>query len=422
LNYNNGGFLERKYAVLMNDPFRTSFESLDEFADVVSEVLQCPITIEDANHRLLAYSTHEDCTDAARIATIIGRRVPEKVINSLWKEGIIPALLNSKNPVRVAQLSDTDFGDRVAVSIWKNEEVLGFIWALEIDKKLDEEDLALLKKAAEATKNQLLQVQTRKNKKEERYQEFFWKLLTSHFKMNDDINNQFQILQISPPSQFVIVVFQFSKDISREQEKQIDYVLKPVHLPKIILNTIDHYQLILLISLDQIEHPMQTLNKLSELFVGKMNERFGVERIVTGISGVHRDFQKVEKAHKEALTVLSIKGKFPTEVKEILSYQSLGIYQYIHLLLDKKVKDEYENYSLKKLHEYDQKYHSDLVETLEVFLNKDSNVNEAAKVLNVHVNTLNYRLKRISEIGEINLKDVNQKLTLFLDLKVEKFL
>jgi DNA-binding PucR family transcriptional regulator len=77
---------------------------------------------------------------------------------------------------------------------------------------------------------------------------------------------------------------------------------------------------------------------------------------------------------------------------------------------------------LKKLREYDQKNNTDLVETLEVFLNKDSNVHETSKALNVHTNTLTYRLKRISEIGEVNLKDPNQKMTLFLDLKLEKFL
>ena len=67
-----------------------------EFADRISSVLGCPITIEDGNHRLLAYSTHDDTTDQARIMTIIGRRVPEKVINSLWKDGFIPALLKGR--------------------------------------------------------------------------------------------------------------------------------------------------------------------------------------------------------------------------------------------------------------------------------------------------------------------------------------
>src|SRR4051812_4030829 len=43
-------------------PFSEGFDSLDEIADRISEVLHCPITIEDANHRLLAYSTHDERT------------------------------------------------------------------------------------------------------------------------------------------------------------------------------------------------------------------------------------------------------------------------------------------------------------------------------------------------------------------------
>lgn len=79
------------------DPFKGTFGSLENLADTISEVLHCPVTIEDANHRLLAYSTHEDSTDPARIATIIGRRVPEKVINSLWRDGVIPVCSPAMN-------------------------------------------------------------------------------------------------------------------------------------------------------------------------------------------------------------------------------------------------------------------------------------------------------------------------------------
>jgi DNA-binding PucR family transcriptional regulator len=406
---------------MKNDPFRASFDSLEEFADMVSEALHCPITIEDANHRLLAYSTHDDRTDPARIATIIGRRVPEKVINSLWKEGVIPSLLSSTEPVRVKTVDEIGLGNRVAVSIWKNDEVLGFIWALEIEKTLGEEEMGCLKRAADATKNKLIQLQNRKNKKEEQFQEFFWQLLTSHLSSNEEIISKFHALQISPPSLFAVAVFQFSKELEREDEKHIAYLLKTIQLPKILLQTIDHQQLILFISLEGIEQPVNKLNAFCELFVAKMKERFGIESIVQGYSSVYCDLGKVEKAHKEARTVLAVKRKFPSEAKNIHGYQSLGIYKYIDVLIEKAGTDQIENYSLKRLQEYDKKNNTDLVETLEVFLNKDSNVHEAANQLNVHTNTLNYRLKRISEIGEINLKDPNQKITLYLDLKLEKF-
>lgn len=405
-----------------NDPFKTAFDSLDEYADLISQVLKCPVTIEDANHRLLAYSTHDERTDPARISTIIGRRVPEKVINQLWKEGTIPALLKTKDPIRVKNMDEIGLGNRVAISIWKQEEVLGFIWALEINKSFTDEDFTLLKKAAEAVKNKLLQLQTRKNKKEERSQEFFWKLLTGHLKNREEIIEHFHALQITPVTSFAVLVFQFQENITSKEEQSISYLLKTSQRLKIPLYTIDCNQLILLTSTDYIDNPVQELDYFCENFVMKMKERFKINHITPASSSMYKDYEKIGKAYEETLSVLSVKEKFPSETADIYNYQRLGIYQFFDHLLEKRKMSEYENYSLKKLHEYDQKHHSNLVETLEVFLNNDQNIHTAAKELNVHANTLNYRLKRISEIGEINFKDPNQKVMLFIDLKLEKYL
>ncbi|MEH7374791.1 helix-turn-helix domain-containing protein [Neobacillus drentensis] len=404
----------------LHDPFKTAFDSLDEFADLISQVLMCPITIEDANHRLLAYSTHDERTDPARISTIIGRRVPEKVINQLWKEGTIPALLKTQEPIRVKNMNDIGLNHRVAISIWKQDEVIGFIWAIEIDKSLTADDFTLLKKAADSAKNKLLQLQTRKNKKEERSQEFFWKLLTGHLKVKEEIFEHFHSLQLTPPTSFAVLVFQFQENITNKVEQSISYLLKTNQRIKIILYTIDCNQLILLVSATNFESPFNELDQFANFFVMQMSERYGIKKIKPVYSSIYEDYQKTSKAYEETLTVLSIKEKFPTETKDIFNYQKLGIYQFFDLILEKRRTEEYENYSLKRLHQYDQKHNSNLIETLEVFLNKDNNINDAAKELNVHANTLNYRLKRITEIGEVNFKDPNQKMILFLDLKLEK--
>nr|WP_246277188.1 PucR family transcriptional regulator [Neobacillus endophyticus] len=405
----------------LHDPFKSAFDSLEEYADLISQVLMCPVTIEDANHRLLAYSTHDERTDSARISTIIGRRVPEKVINQLWKEGTIPALLKTKEPIRVKNMDEIGLGNRVAISIWKQEEVLGFIWALEINKSFTDEDFNLLKKAADAVKNKLLQLQTRKNKKEERFQEFFWKLLTGHLNDQEEIIEHFHALQISPAASFSILVFKFQENITAKEEQSISYLLKTIQSLKIILHTIDLNQLILLVSTERIENPVQELDQFSHVFITKMAERYGIRNITPASSSIYQDNKMIRKAYEETLSLLSIKDKFPAETAKIFNYQKLGIYQFFDHLLEKRKTEAYVNYSLKRLHEYDQKHHSNLVETLETFLNNDQNIHEAAKELNVHANTLNYRIKRISEIGEVDFKDPNQKMSLFIDLKLEKY-
>lgn len=406
----------------MKNPFKISFESLEEFVDVVSGQLQCPITLEDANHRLIAYSTHDERTDPARIATIIGRKVPEKVINQLWKEGIIPALLETKEPIRIKSINEIGLGNRVAISIWKQDEVIGFIWALEIDKCLNEKEMEILKNAAEAAKNELLQLQVRKRKKDNRSQEFFWQLLTGHLHTSEIINEQFHVLKIVPSGDYAVIVFQFQHDITRKVEQQIFYLLKTSQNLITMLHTIDGNQLILLVAAPQVEKPYTELGHFISVFKKQLHDRYNIADVQVGSSSVHDDYQQIKKAYQESLTVLSIKEKFFAETQNIWYYEKLGIYRLFDLILDKYKIEGHENLSLKKLYLYDKKHNSNLVETLEAYLDNDTDIQETAKKIVVHPNTLSYRLKRIAEIGEINFKDPNQKMMLYLDVKLEKYL
>ncbi|WP_226669460.1 PucR family transcriptional regulator [Metabacillus litoralis] len=401
------------------DPFKYHFERLEDVADKISEVLQCPITIEDVNHRLLAYSTHDDCTDQARISTIIGRRVPEKVINSLWKDGTIPQLLKTDEPVRVGQIDEVGLGNRIAISIWKNNEVLGFIWALEIEKHLEENELLLLKKAAQAVKNKMLNLQVRKTKKEERNQEFFWKLLTGHISSETEITTGFQELNLSLPVPFTIVVFKFPHELNDTAEKKLSYMLQTTQQVNIIFHTIDFDELVILLS-SKGASPLTDIKQFTTHMLHQLHERYSFKNVMASIGGIFTNPTFIENSYKEAEAVLTVKKKFPLETNELTSFSELGIYQYLDILYDLRKQSDYVNYSLQKLKQYDKQHSSNLVETLEVFLNLDSHVHDASKALNIHVNTLNYRLKRISEIAEINLKNMNQKLTIYLDLKLDR--
>jgi DNA-binding PucR family transcriptional regulator len=396
----------------LNNPFKRSFESLEEFAEAISQELQCPITIEDANHRLLAYSEHDEKTDTARIATIIRRRVPENVINQLWKKGAIPTLLSTTEPIRIKSIGEVGLDNRVAISIWKQKELIGFIWAVDNEKEFDEKQMFILKKAAEAATNELQQLQVRYRKKEDRVQEFLWQLLTGHLKDTSEIAEHFKTLNMIPPSSFVVLVFQMPQKITRKEEQQISYLLQTNQQLKTMLYTFDGNQLILLGT------PPNTYNRLDhfiDTLKSHLHDRYQISNVQPGVSSIYHDYRKIKKAYQEALTVLSTKEKFP-----LCSYyyQKLGIYQLFETIREKHQKDGYENQGLKKLQDYDQKHHSNLVETLEVFLDHDANMAETAKALVVHPNTLTYRLKRISELSEIDLKDPSQKMMLFIDIKL----
>jgi DNA-binding PucR family transcriptional regulator len=273
----------------------------------------------------------------------------------------------------------------------------------------------ILKKAAEAATNQLMQLQVRYRKKEDRVQEFLWQLLTGHFKEIGEIAEQFQVLKMKPPASFVVMVFQLPQKITRKEEQQISYLLQTNQQLKTMLYTFDGSQLILLGTPPNADDPYKGLDHFIETLLSNLRDRYHISNVKPSVSSIYHDYRKMKQAYQEALTVLSTKEKFPFCS---YYYQKLGIYQLFDAIREKHEKDGYENQALKKLKDYDQKHHSNLVETLEVFLDNDANIPDTAKALVVHPNTLTYRLKRISEIGEIDLKDPSQKMMLFIDIKL----
>ena len=74
--------------------------------------------------------------------------------------------------------------------------------------------------------------------------------------------------------------------------------------------------------------------------------------------------------------------------------------------------------SLARLIEYDRHHQSNLVETLQAWLESFGDVTAAAKALYLHPNTFRYRLRRVAEVGEINLADPEQRFVAMLHLRV----
>ncbi|WP_035186417.1 PucR family transcriptional regulator [Alteribacter aurantiacus] len=401
------------------NPFKGFFGNLENLVDKISDVLECPVTIEDATHRLLAYSSHDEGTDAARIATIMRRRVPERVVSSLWKDGTMQRLQQSEAPIRIAQIQEVGLGDRIAMTIRSKTDILGYIWVLEVENSLNDEHMELLSHAAQAAKNQLVQLHGRKKKREKGHQEFFWQLLTGHIKEHREIAESLDEFNIKATLPITVFVFQFPNEINQKTERNISYLITTTQKINVPLYAIDGNELILLGSPSLLTKRALEPESIIEEFITQMAQRFKIEGLIGASGNVYDDFTQIETSYQEALTVLKLKHQFSDELGHTNTYNHLGIYRYIDVLAEKNSKDRYENTSLNKLKEYDRMHNTQLKETLNVFLVKDSHVNEAAKALNVHSNTLNYRLKRIAEVGDINLRDPNEKMTLYLDLKLD---
>jgi DNA-binding PucR family transcriptional regulator len=73
---------------------------------------------------------------------------------------------------------------------------------------------------------------------------------------------------------------------------------------------------------------------------------------------------------------------------------------------------------LDRLITHDRQYHTDYVTTLRVYMNSFGDMRAAAQSLNLHPNSLRYRVKRLTEIGGLDLDDPQLRLALQLLLEM----
>lgn len=107
----------------------TSPGDLFRLADVVASVVDAPVTIEDNNSRVLAYSARQDLTDPARVSTIMGRRIPDDVLARFRSRGVFRELSRGRQTIFVPAQRDGTL-PRLIVPIRMGGELLGSMWAV----------------------------------------------------------------------------------------------------------------------------------------------------------------------------------------------------------------------------------------------------------------------------------------------------
>lgn len=401
------------------NPFDRQFDSIESIVDTISEVLQCPATIEDVSHKLMAYSSHVADTDQARIATIIGRRVPEYVISALWQEGIIQQIMASTEAVRIPTIQALGLKSRIVIAIRNHQDVIGFIWVLDDHQLADDIAQLQLKRAAQAARIKILEMQNDRRKQEQQHYELCWSLLSGQEHSDMTIKEKAHQYGIQLPDSYQVIIVEFDAEISEKQYQQILYVVRTVEQIRVPLYVIHQNRLIMIAGTRSVRQTIAQYEEERSHFMDRLVQRFHAA-IHVGCGSYYRQYTSTELSYHEALVVLKIKEAFPDEVDEIQNYRDLGFYRFLPAMVTEKEKTKVEHLSITLLRRYDLEHGSDLLTTLEVFLKYDSNVKKAAEALHVHTNTLTYRLKRIMEIGQMDLNKMDEKVTLYLELKLNK--
>ncbi|HEY2705684.1 MAG TPA: GAF domain-containing protein [Candidatus Dormibacteraeota bacterium] len=122
--------------------------------------------------------------------------------------------------------------------------------------------------------------------------------------------------------------------------------------------------------------------------------------VSVGLSNACRGRDSYPHGFEEAAAAATV-GPLIAGSPRVFTYEELGPYRYV-LGSDPGVRDQYQD-RLERLVEYDRRRGTELLDTLERYLDKRGNIVGTARVLYLHSNTLRQRLTRIERLAELDL-------------------
>lgn len=139
--------------------------------------------------------------------------------------------------------------------------------------------------------------------------------------------------------------------------------------------------------------------------------------VSVGIGRYAQGMQGIRRSHQDARQSLTL-GRRLYGSGHVTDYDELGIYRLILAAENLPEIRTFHDESLASLIDYDRVHNSNLVQTLEAFFQANCSPKEASSILQVHRNTVLYRLERIADITGQNLDDSDVRLRLHLALYV----
>lgn len=399
-------------------------------ANAVAALLEAPVTIEDRHSHLLAFSSKQEGIDASRAQTILGKQVPAQYTRFLEEQGVFQEIYRSGQPVFVAALPESagaqpDEQARSAIAVRAGDEILGTIWVAAPEPLNAAHSLALIESSRLVAMHMVWQ---RTDADVER--RLRANLLSHALEGGGGAQEAVRRLEMRDEAMIVIALALVDRTnerlahahIAAERKRVADAFA--VHLsfahPRALSGLIDDVAYgVLPIEIARTERDApidfdadESAVRLTSEFLARV--RSPLQPLV-GIGRIARGVTELPYSRAGADRALSV-------LRAGVSPRSIARFDEVHaeaLLLELEVPtQDIPSGAVARLIAYDRTHQSLLVDTLRAWLDALGDVGVASAAMFVHQNTFRYRLKRVSEVGHLDLADPDARFAAMLQLRL----
>lgn len=397
--------------------FGDADSDLFDLANSIALIVGGPVTIEDLSSRIIAYSADQDQGDRARQETVLGRSVPQGYSIQLLEQGVFRRLYASASPIFMKAIAEGLF-PRVAVRLHAGGEILGSIWVV-THAPLNANQNRGLVEAANVVALAMLRARVASDTASRIRTALVARLIEGGASATDTAHRSGFPFGPCAVTAFSVVpssnISQTESDLQR-LSSSLDMHLRatrPSIRCALIGDTVYAVQPLRAIG------DLQRAHDLATEFISRTSAASSV--ILAGIGSGVENVGRLGRSRSDADLTLRVLRHQPDgpDRRRIAAIDDIQAESMI-LRMREQIEGSSEPLrgSLVALIEYDDAHDAGLVATLRAWLDTFGDVNKAADQLHIHKNTFRYRLRRLVEIGAIDLSDPESRLGLMLQIRL----
>ncbi|WFE97809.1 PucR family transcriptional regulator [Micromonospora sp. WMMD987] len=395
---------------------------LQRIVDAVAARVGRPALIEDRRQRVVVYSEHDGPMDEVRRMSILRRQTTPEVIAWFRRMGVLTA----REPVRTPADVDLDLLPRVCVPIWHDDLLLGFVWFIDDDGSMTDADIATATGAFTDLSLALYRENLLGELASQREAEATRTLLVESPQARAHaVRALLEEGTVAGDGTTTAVVAQLTPAAGRHPDEVARIALEQALVAtrrwlgvRESLHMVWPDHGVLLICGGRIAGrptPQSVAEHLDEALRNATRGLPSVERTVTGIGQSRPGLADAVQSYREAVQAARVGLQLPA-LGRVVSWAGLGIYRVLSQLDDRHLDVAGVHPGLERLLRDDA--HQVLLETLEAYLDLAGNAHATAEKLRLHRTTLYYRLQRVEQLADTDLKDGNERLCLHLAMKL----
>lgn len=397
--------LQRNSAAMLS--LLTKGKNLQEIIQETANMLENPVLLPDSSGRLIAVSSDKEIPDPVSMNLVSSGYVTGKFIQEMQSGKLDIKIMESQGPILF------DYGPfkdirRIVSKIIVQKRTVAYLLVLETERRFREEDYEVIRMICDVISLNMSMKQSLSNYTGEFHEHLMIDLLNEN-ETDSIIQNAVDTKRWNLTGSFSLVAA-CAPSSCADDYLYLEYLRMRVRnlIPACKSVYYDRH-LVLLLNRKEGKQQIQIKTDLEKLFLE--------EQLAAGESIQFTNIMDIKKYYIQAVKSIEL-GQLLEHQHGLFEYEDYYVYDLLNIAGGKTDLKDYCHQSLEILLRYDMSNGTDYFETLHEYLKHAMNKTRTADILYIHRNTMDHRIRKISELTGMDLADGEDCFKLFLSYKI----